>query len=90
MARFRIAVSSQSTEAMIDLVRKHKVQVLDHGARRNDEGRSLVYAIATEEDIARLENAGYTVEKYEDVDETGKARQLEVGKGDRYRQKPSS
>ena len=32
------------------------------------------------------EQAGYHVERHEDVDETGKERQKEVGRGDRYKQ----
>lgn len=89
MPRYRISISSQSGQAMTDLVRVHKIQVLDHGARREEAG-FLVYAIVQEADIKRLQDAGYTVQQFEDVDETGKARQKEVGRGNRYKQdKPS-
>jgi hypothetical protein len=86
MPRYRIAISSQSGQAMTDLVRKHKIPVLDHGARQDKQGSHLVYAIVEEADIKRLRDAGYTVQQFEDVDETGKARQKEVGQGDRYKQ----
>ncbi len=90
MPRYRITISSQSGQAMTDLVRKHKIQVLDHGARRGKQGGHMVHAIVEEPDIKRLQDAGYTVQQLEDVDETGKTRQKEVGRGDRYKQsKPS-
>ncbi len=85
MPRYRITISSQSGQAMTDLVRKHKIQVLDHGARRSKEAGFMVHAIVEEADIKRLQDAGYTVERHEDVDETGKARQREVGRGNRYK-----
>ena len=85
MPRYRITVSSKSGQAMTDLVRKYKVPVLDHGARRSREAGFIVHAIVEEADIQRLRDAGYIVEKHEDVDETGKARQKEVGRGDRYK-----
>lgn len=70
---------------MLDLVRKHKIQVLDHGQRGNMEEGFLVHAIADESDIERLRDAGYVVEQHEDVDENGRARQKEVGAGNRYK-----
>lgn len=85
MPRYHITISSQSGQAMTDLVRKHKIQVLDHGAHRTKEGGFVVHAIVQEEDIKRLQDAGYTVQQHEDVDETGKARQKEVGQGNRYK-----
>jgi len=85
MPRYRITISSQSGPAMTDLVLKHKIPVLDHGARRSKETGFSVDAIVEEADIKRLRDAGYTVEQHEDVDETGKARQKEVGRGDRYK-----
>jgi hypothetical protein len=85
MPRYRITISSQSGLAMTDLVRKHKIQVLDHGVRRGKEAGFAVDAIVEEPDIQRLRDAGYTVEQHEDVDETGKARQKEVGRGNRYK-----
>jgi carboxypeptidase T len=86
MPRYRISITSQSGQAMTDLVCVHKIQVLDHGARRDKEAGFLVYAIVQEADIKRLQDAGYTVQQLEDVDETGKARQKEVGRGNRYKQ----
>lgn len=85
MPRYHISITSRSGQAMVDLVRKHHVHVLDHGARGSRETGFLVHAIADEADIARLRDAGYAVEQLEDVDETGRARQQEVGRGNRYK-----
>ena len=62
MPRYRITISSRRAEAMVDLVRKHKILVSDHGARRNEGVGFLVHAIATDEVIDRLRVEGYTVE----------------------------
>ena len=84
MPRFRITVNSKDREAMLDLVRKHKIQVLDHGIKHTESEGFTVGAVAEPADIQKLENLGYHVRRYEDIDEEGKARQKEVGRGDRY------
>lgn len=86
MPRYRITITSKNREAMLDLVRKHKIQVLDHGTRYADAAGYSVDAIAEPADIQKLESEGYTVHRHEDVDELGKVRQQEVGRGDRYKQ----
>ena len=86
MPRYRITITSKDREAMLDLVRKHKIQVFDHGSG-STKGGYRVDAIAEPIDIDKLEKAGYQIHRHEDVDELGKLRQQEVGRGDRY--KPS-
>lgn len=86
MPRYRITITSKDRSAMLDLVRKHKIQVFDHGIRHTEAEGYSVDAIAEPADIQKLENAGYQVQRHEDVDEQGRARQQEVGRGDRYRQ----
>ncbi len=86
MPRYRITITSKDREAMLDLVRKHKIQVFDHGNRYSESVGFSVDAVAEPADIQKLENAGYHVERHEDVDELGKTRQQEVGRGDRYKQ----
>jgi hypothetical protein len=88
MPRYRITISSKHKEAMLDLVRTHKLQIFDHGSKYDDSVGYRVDAMAEPPEIQKLRNAGYHVEQHEDVDEQGKARQKEVGKGDRYK-KPS-
>jgi len=85
MPRFRITITSRDREAMLDLVRRHGIQVFDHGTRYNETVGYSVDASAEPTEIQQLRNAGYHVEQHEDVEERGKARQQEVGKGDRYR-----
>lgn len=74
---------SPSREQMIDLRRVYKVQILDHGAT-HCAGIFTVHAIADPQVIRTLENAGYQVAVYEDVDELGKQRQAEVGEGNGF------
>ena len=87
MPRYRITITSKDREAMLDLVRKHKIQDFDHGSRSTESGYS-VGATAEPAQIQELRNAGYHIEQHEDVDKHGKARQKEVGKGDRYKRRP--
>ena len=85
MAYYRATIRSTDREAMLDLVRKHKIQVFDHTARYADVEGWSVDAALEPADIRRLERAGYHVERHEDIAKLGKARQAEVGRGDRYR-----
>jgi hypothetical protein len=84
MPRYRATISSRDREAMLDLVRTHKVQVDDHSTRSTESGVHSVDAILEPADIQQLEQAGYHVQRHEDVDKTAKERQKEVGSGDRY------
>jgi hypothetical protein len=88
MPRYRITITGRDREAMLDLVRKHQIQVFDHGIRHTEAEGYSVDALAEPADIQKLENAGYEVRRHEDVDEQGRARQREVGRGDRYKQSP--
>jgi hypothetical protein len=85
MARYRTTITTKDREAMLDLVRKHKIQVFDHGNRYTEKEGYVVGAVLGPVDIQKLEDAGYRVERHEDVEKHGKARQKEVGHGDRYR-----
>ena len=85
MPRYRITITSKDREAMLDLVRKYKLQVFDHGNRYSESAGYTVDGIAEPADIQKLEDAGYRVQRHEDVDELGKSRQKEVGQGDRYK-----
>jgi hypothetical protein len=83
---------------MADLVRKDKVDVLRQTVRQLDEGGYSVDAIVDDAQIRALETGGaveieagmteareagrYTIERHEDVDEVGKARQDEIGRED--------
>jgi hypothetical protein len=69
---------------MLDLVRVYKVDVFHHTVVTLDNDFYLVDAFAPEEQIARLEEAGYEIERLADAEEVGRQRQAEVGKGDQY------
>ena len=87
MPRYRVTISHGDREAMLDLIRKLRIQIDEHSAQSTESGHS-VDAIVEPAEIQELERAGYNVQRHEDVDETGKERQKEVGRGDRYRQPP--
>ena len=71
---------------MLDLIRKHKIQVFDHGTQYSETSGYSVGAVGSLADIKKLKQAGYHVAQHEDVDKLGKARQKEVGRGDRYKE----
>src|SRR5215213_2215756 len=75
---------------MADLVRKYKINILNHGIRYSKEADYLVDAMANSDEIQLLEKNGYAVQILENLDETGKASQKEVGRGNRYTQQPKS
>jgi hypothetical protein len=83
MPTFHITVRGADREAMADLVRVHDVRVLpqtlDQGA---PEPR--VDALADESTIERLTDAGYRVERHEDVDEAAHEDLDQVGQGNRF------
>ena len=96
MSRYRVTIFGRDYDAMADLVRKHKVSVLQQTVRRLDEGGYSVDAIVDDVQMRALETrsletegletTGYTIERHEDVNEAGKARQEEVSKGNDYEQ----
>lgn len=86
MPRYRVTITNPSTEAMADLIRKYKLHIIDHSVRYDkDTGHHHVDAIVQPHEIQLLEDKGYHVERHEDVDEIGRARQMEVGKANRYK-----
>lgn len=94
MPRYRVTIFGRDYDAMADLVRKHQVDVLQQTVRHLDEGGYSVDAIVDDVQMRALETrpvetegletTAYTIERHEDVDEAGKARQEEVSKGDDY------
>ena len=87
MPRYKVTITSNDREAMLDLVRKYKIQVSDHGQRYSEGTGFSVDAVAQPAEIQQLTQAGFQVQQHEDVDRLGKARQREVGRGDRYKEK---
>src|SRR6476469_10482678 len=73
---------------MADLVRKYKIHIFNHGINYSKETGYSIDAMAVLDHIQLLEKNGYIVQILENLDESGKASQKEVGKGNRYTQQP--
>ena len=83
MPTFHITVRGADREAMADLVRVHRLRVFPQTL---DEGgpEPRVDAMADEPTIQRLLDAGYRVERHEDVDEAAREGLQHVGQGNRF------
>ena len=83
MSTFHITVHGADREAMADLVRVHGVRVLPQTL---DQGAAdpRVDALADGSTIQRLTDAGYRVERHEDVDEAAPEDLDQVGQGNRF------
>lgn len=79
MPRFHVKITGKDYDAMADLVRKYSVNVARHTVEKVGAGYRID-AHATGRQLTRLEAAGYVVERYENADKEGKARQKEVRK----------
>jgi carboxypeptidase T len=84
MTRYRITINGLNRAAMADLIRKDGIEVSDHGVRFAPDVGFTVTAFATLRQIEELQREGYPVVQHEDADEVGKARQSEIGRGNRY------
>src|SRR4051812_39418672 len=83
MPTFHITVRGADREAMADLVRTHRVRVLPQTL--DEEGpEPRVDALADEPTIRRLADAGYRVERHEDVAEAAREDLEQVGRGNRF------
>ncbi len=86
MPRYRVTIFGRDYDAMADLVREYEVDVLRQTVRELDDDGYSVDAIVDDAKIRTLETREYAVERHEDVDEVGRARQEEVSRGDDYEQ----
>jgi hypothetical protein len=80
---FHITVRGADREAMADLVRVHGVRVLPQTLDESGP-EPRVDALADEPTIQRLTDAGYRVERHEDVDEAAREDLAQVGQGNRF------
>ena len=83
MPTFHITVRGADRAAMADLVRVHDVRVLPQTLDQ-EASEPRVDALADESTIERLTNAGYRVERHEDVDEAAPEDLEQVGQGNRF------
>lgn len=65
MSRYRVTITSKDRQAMLDLVRKHRIKLLHHGAQ---SAGYVAHAVAEEAQIHRLQGAGYAVDLHEDIE----------------------
>ena len=79
MPRYHVKITGKDYDAMADLVRVYSINVARHTVEKVDGG-FRIDAHATGAQLKRLEKAGYVVERYENADKEGKARQKEVRK----------
>jgi hypothetical protein len=83
MPTFHITVQGDDREAMADLVRVHGVRVLPQTL--DEQGsQPRVDALADQATIDRLTDAGYRLERHEDVDEAAREDLRDVGQGNRF------
>lgn len=79
MPRYHVKITGKNYPALADLVLKYKINVARHTIEQVQAGYR-VDAHATGAEITKLTTAGYKVERYENADKEGKARQKEVRK----------
>jgi murein tripeptide amidase MpaA len=79
MPRYHVKITGRDYDAMADLVRKYSVNVAIHTVEKLAKGYRID-AHATGTQLTKLESVGYKVERYENADKEGKARQKEVRK----------
>src|SRR5467141_376063 len=79
MPRYHVKITGKDYDAMADLVRVYGVNVARHTVEKIAKGYRID-AHATGTQLKKLEAAGYVVERHENADQEGKARQKEVRK----------
>lgn len=83
MAKFHITVHGASRAAMADIVRVHGVRVYGQTLQEQADGY-VVDGVGDAATIERLSEAGYRVERHEDLDEAAQASLGQVGRGNRF------
>jgi hypothetical protein len=86
MPKLLITITERDRDAMMDLIRKHRIEIIRQTAHvlSGEQGYS-VDAIVESDRFDELRDLGYQVEIKENIEEIGIARQSLVGKGDRFR-----
>ncbi|MGD8962883.1 MAG: hypothetical protein PVH43_10235 [Desulfobacterales bacterium] len=86
MPKLLITITGQNRRAMIDLLHKHRIEIVRQTARvLDDEQGFSVDAIVDTPQYDQLLDLGYQIEIKEKIEEIGIRRQSLVGKGDRFR-----
>jgi hypothetical protein len=81
------AIVKAKTPAELRALRKHGIDINEHSATQDE--KDFLYrvdAILSDEDISRLEDEGYIVEKIYDLLDVAKARLKEVSRTNRFKE----
>jgi hypothetical protein len=82
----RIALKASNQEILGKLVREFRLDTWGAGGtRRLPDGSGQTEADVQEKLLPKLRKAGSTIKVIEDATKVGKARQKEVGRGDRFK-----
>ena len=85
MANYHVTVHGTGRGSLADLVRVHGIRVYPQTLHEQDED-NRVDAVADDDTIGRLTDAGYRVDRHEDVDEDAMDSLQHVGRGNRFLQ----
>ena len=80
----RITLKTANRETLGRLAREFRLDIGGGGPRRLPDGFIQTEAYVSEKLLPRIRKAGGNVNVIEDATKVGKARQKEVGRGDRY------
>jgi len=83
MTRYHVTISGNNRDMMLDLVRKHKINIFGNSVEKTTGEGYDVDGLVEDKDINTLEKEGYKVRINHDIDEVGKKRQQEIGKQNR-------
>jgi hypothetical protein len=83
VAKFHITVQGADRAAMADIVRVHGVRVYGQTLKERGEGFQ-VDGVGDDAVIAALTEAGYRVDRHEDLDEAARESLRDVGTGNRF------
>ena len=83
----RVLITARDDGALAALLGEHRLDTLGTPKRRED-GAVTVQALVSEDRVNRLKGTGVTIDVLDrDAGATGRARQKQVGKGDRFKGK---
>jgi hypothetical protein len=83
MTTFHITVRGPDREAMADLVRVHRLRVFQQTLDESGP-EPRVDAMADESLIQRLQEAGYRVDRHEDIERAAQEDLAQIGQGNRF------
>lgn len=74
----RVTIAGRSREAMLDLVRRHRVDVLENTVRKLADGTLRVDAVLPTARVGELGRAGYAVTVLQDIEQVAALRRREI------------